>query len=119
MASEIKLFRSVQEYNRAMGIYPRHSNQKWSFNAINLFFLIGFAQMGIGAAAYSFFQAKSTIEYGGCFYSYTTESAIASYYLIQMWQINNISRLIEDYQAFIEKSKHSGHEKMDTIDFIC
>lgn len=88
-----------------MGIYPHHSNQWRSLNAVNLFFLIGFVQMSIATVAYSYFKAKSTIEYGACFYAYTTESAVASHYLIQLWQINNISTLIEHFQAFIEKRK--------------
>lgn len=105
MTGEIKLFQSAQKFNRSMGIYPRHSNKKWSFNAINLVYLIGFAQMSIGTMVYSIFQAKTTIEFGACFYAYTTESTSATYYLIDMWKINNISLLIEHFQAFIEKSK--------------
>lgn len=111
MASKIKLFQSVQKCNRSMGIYPHpsKSNRKWTFNAINLIFLIGFAQMTITSAAFSFFQAESTIEYGGCFYIAITETGSTSYYLIQMWQINNLLKLIEQFEDFIENSEFCFH----------
>lgn len=105
MAEGIKLFQSARKYNRSMSVYQHQSNQRWSFNAIKLVYLIGFAQMGIGTMVYSIFQAKSTIEFSACFYAYTTESASATFYLIDILKINSISMLIEHFQAFIEKSK--------------
>lgn len=105
MADGMQLFQNAQKYNRSMGIHPNQSAQRWSFNAINLIYLIGFLQMSIGTIVYSIFQAKSTIEYGACFYAYTTESTSATYYLIDIWKINTISMLIEHFQAFIEQSK--------------
>lgn len=122
MAREIELFRSIHRYNRAKGILPRHSTREWAFNAINLFFLIGFVQMSIGSGSCSLFQAKSTIEYGACFYAYTTESSETTHYLIQMWQINRIPQWKEHYQVFIEKSNHcelhrDGHRTKLGISF--
>lgn len=105
MASKIKLFQSVEKYNRSMGVRPRQPNQKWTPNTINLIFLISFAQLAIGSTAFLIYREKSTFEFGACFYDCATQTSIFTLYLIQMWQITNILRLINHFEEFIEKSK--------------
>lgn len=106
MTNKIKLFQSVQKYNHTMGIRPHRPNQRWPLNiTMNLIFLIGFAQMAVEAAAFLIYREKSTFEFGGSFYAVVTEACTSTFYLVQMWQITNISKLIKHFEEFIEKSK--------------
>lgn len=105
MAGKIKLFQSVQKYHQTMGIFQLQPNQKWlTFNARNLLFLMSFAQLIVAPIAFSIFHAKTTIEFGSCYYAYISEIGSAIYFLIQMWQINNFCELIEHFEEFIEES---------------
>lgn len=109
MADKIKLFESVQKHNRSMGVYlhhkPNSDDPEWSLNAKNLFVPTIAIQMAICTAAYAFREAETMSEYGACFYVNATAATTLSYYLIQLWQIKNILKLIEKFEGIIEKSK--------------
>lgn len=108
MAGRIKLFQSVQKYHRTMGIYQLQPNQRWlTFNSRNLLFLVSFIQMLVTTIGFSIFHAKTTIEYGACYYAYISEIGSTTYFLLQMCQITNFSKLIEHFEEFIEESKYA------------
>lgn len=104
---KIQLFQSVQRYHRAMGIYHLQPNQHWlTFNSRNLLFLMSFVQLTAATIAFSIFHAKTTIEFGTCYYAYMAEIGTIVYFFIQMRQINHFAELIEHFQEFIGKSTY-------------
>lgn len=105
MAGRIRLFRTLLEYNRTMGIYSHQSNQKWPLNSMNWIFVIAFAKLFITTLAFFLFKAKSAVEYSWSFYIFTTETTTISYYLVQIFQITNTMALIEKFEIFIQESK--------------
>lgn len=119
MAGRIKLFQSVQKYHRTMGIVRLQPNQRWlTFNARNLIFLASFAHLFLITVGFSIFYAKTTMEYGTGYYAYISETGSTTYFLIQMWQINNFFKLIEHFQEFVEKSECAFENNDTKIDFF-
>lgn len=103
----MKLFQCVQRFYHTMGLLPLQSidnftNFKLVRILLSLFSLISlvFSEMG-----YFLFEAKTTIEYIQTFIMSFIGLACIVNFLIQLWKIANICQLIEQFDAFIEKSK--------------
>lgn len=111
MVGQIKLFGSLKGFYRDMGIYSRPSGEKWTFNMTNLVYLCGFQMMDFSIIAYLVFDTMSVIEFSLCFYIFIMEFFVQFLYLLQMWQITNMSKFIEHLDAFIEQSKYKHNHK--------
>lgn len=106
MAEQIKLLKLTQKMYQDMGIYPPQSNQnRRSINWRNIFMLVSFIQLLISSFAFLIDEADSIVDAGTSFYVAITELCCIVYYLINMWKIPKILKLIEHYENFIEKSK--------------
>lgn len=89
-----------------MGIYlPESSNQRCSANRKNSFFLFCYIQLLISSVLFLLFDAETMLEFGASFYALLAESFCIWYFLIKMWQMPRILKLIEGFEVFIEKSK--------------
>lgn len=105
MADRIRLFQSVQTYLQTVGIDRLQPNQHWlKFNFRNLSFLIGYAHLACTTFLFIVYRAETIIEYGTSFYACETEIAILMDFLCLMRQVENIHKLIEHCENFIEKS---------------
>lgn len=110
MASSIALFQNVREFYDTLGILPptktNDRTTRWPmFNAKMLFFSFSFMRMSISTIAFCIFQADSTFEYGVTNYVFMAELASMFYFSVQLWKIDDIIALIENYENFIEKSE--------------
>lgn len=103
----IKLFQFIQKYYREIGIHPRVPHQiNWRlFNAKNWMLLICLIQLIIPTMAFLFFEANSTLDCGLSTYFLLGLSAGGIFYVIYIWQIDNISKFIENCETFIKQSK--------------
>lgn len=105
MAGSKKLFQFVQKLFKILGIRPPQKNETLSFNSRNLFFLFCYAQLFLSMIAFFLFKAKTMLEYGSSFFMFITQFIIALFFLILMWRITNILKLIAEFEQFIEKSE--------------
>lgn len=111
MASSIVLFRSVRKFYHALGILPKtlkpnDQTAHWSmFNAKTLFYSFSFMRMSISTISFCIFKANSTFEYGVTNYVFVAELACMFYFSVQIWKIDDIIALIENYENFIKKSE--------------
>lgn len=105
MAGRIRLFQSLQNNQRLMGIYTIEFNQLAPFSFINVFFLLSFAHFGIPATLFFVFKANSFKDYAESSYAYMTGAANTCFYILQMIHITNLDTLIKKFEGFIEQSK--------------
>lgn len=101
----MRLFQSLRELYRAIGIYPQRSNQKCRITWKILFMLFSLIQFSISAGAYFVIKASSVEEYGGTFYGSFTAFTATMLFSMNIWKITEILRLIEKFEKFIGKSK--------------
>lgn len=106
MAGPIKLFQSVQNFYRGMGIYPPKVNQEFSFLLKRLFFGISSIITFLALIAFLLFEAQTIDEFISAFHGSMTELVQLSGFYLSEWRIPNILRLIENFESFIEKRKH-------------
>lgn len=106
MAGSIKLFQSVQNSYKTLGIYSPNSNQIFSFNLKKLFFLLGLIVTFVSRFGYFLFEAKFVEENGfKSFYQSISVLIALGDFLLSIWQMPEILQLIEMYDAFIRKSE--------------
>lgn len=106
MVGPIRLFQSLRGYYQMMGIYsPESSNQRYSINGRNSFFLFCYTQLLISSVLFLLFEAETTLEFGAAIYALLAESFCIWYFLMKMWRMPRILRLIDGFDAFMEKSK--------------
>lgn len=98
----IKLFQFSQNFYTRIGIYP---NSK-SFNWKNLLVLFVLAQFFISSFAYFLFKAKTIGERADSFYFSLTALTCVIFFLINISKIDEIRNLIDNFEAFIQKSKY-------------
>lgn len=104
MVGSIKLFRSLQNSFRTMGISP--PNQIFAWNSKKLFFLFGLIMAFISRFLYFVFEAKFVEENGFESFYETFLLLIALSVLFQeVWQLPEMLQLINMYDDFIERSK--------------
>lgn len=105
-SSAMKLFLTVLKLYQTIGIYLPNSKKKCSLNWRNVFFIYTSTQSFVPILAFVIFRpSKNVYECGFTIYVLITGLVCLFYYLIQMWQITDALRVIETYEAFIEKSE--------------
>lgn len=107
MAHAVKLFLATQLFYKALGIYPTKPNQKYSFDMMSFFVLLSMLVMLISTAAFFFFKAETTQEYSDTFYVSSSEFTFIVCFLINIWKMTNILKLIAKYEEFVQNSKCS------------
>lgn len=105
MDRPLKLFRFSQKLYQRIGIYPPQSNQNHSFNSKNVFFICVMAHIVSFVGAFFLFKAKRLDEYALSFYFAVSAVSTIFYYITNIYQIDNILKLIEKFEEFIGKSE--------------
>lgn len=102
MAGRIKLFRSVENTYKSIGIYTRQSNQFFAVNFRKVFFLL--LMLLSTCSFFANFLLETSVE---SLYNFIADLLDVSYLFVTIWQMPNIVRLIETYEQFIERSKRT------------
>lgn len=95
----VKLFLFIQNFCRAIGIHLPYSRK-------NVIFLICLAQSVLSTLAFLLSEAKSVVDFGTALFFLSTLVLAMALYLILIWKMENISKFIENCEAFIETSKY-------------
>ena len=99
------LFNMVQKNFKTIGIYPSQSRGICLCNSRYLFLVFSFIQMIFSSLAYLIFQADTADQYGISFYVTITILTQFFQFVIITQKMPKILNLIEDYKAFVLKSK--------------
>lgn len=101
----MKLFHLVQNCYQTMGIYEPPQSNHLTIILRKLFFILSMMLMLFSNIGYFFYDANSISEYGNSFFTSNAQINTLIAYLISAWQMPNITKLIESYEKFIERSK--------------
>lgn len=105
--TKIKLFLFLQKIYGQCGIRPSQSNH--NSKALNLKYLLVLfviIQLGISSLAYFLYKAKSIGQLTDSFYMFLTGVVCVAFLTIINSKFNDIHKLIEHCEAFIQKSKY-------------
>lgn len=106
MAGRLKLLQFTQKTYSNIGIYPSQSNQNGlPINWFNIFMMLSFIPMATFSLAFLLFEADDIVDAGLSFFAVNSEIFCAIYYLINMWKMPKILKLIESFERFIESSE--------------
>lgn len=105
MANNVKLFQSVQEYFKTMGIFPTQPNQKYSFNLMSFFILLSMFMLLIPSMAFFLLKAETIEEYFDTFYASSSVLAYIVCFIVNIWKMTNLIELIKRYENSISKRK--------------
>lgn len=101
----MKLFQSLQKFYRITGIYPSSSNRNHSVNWKILLILLSLIQFAVLTGVFFITEANSIDEYGTSFYGSISALLGVVDFLINIWKMANILRLIGKFEEFINKRK--------------
>lgn len=101
----MKLFQSVHESYKTMGIYPLQFDQKCSINLRNVFFSMSFFLLFASTMGYFLFESTDLIERSETLYVSLTELACINNFIITAWKMVNFRIFIDQLEGFVEKSK--------------
>ena len=102
---KIKLFKFNQKLYQEIGAFPPAPDQNHSsVNSKKWFFLLALTYFLIPLFAYVVFEANSMFEYGFLFVICSSIILNILFYLMIIWQTENILSFIENCENFIEKS---------------
>lgn len=105
MARPIKLFCFNQKLFQKIGILRLQSNQNNSFNLKKWLFLFSVIQLSIVFGGFFLFKANTLDERGLTFYVGLSAICFTFYYISSILQIDNILKLIENFEELIGNSK--------------
>lgn len=114
-AGPIKLFQSAQSYYQAIGIFPSQLQPTGHVNWKNFVIISACILCFISISTYFLFEANSLTELAITFYGCTGLVSGISYYLTNIYQRENIFKLIGKFEDFIEKRKFSSFHLYSTI----
>lgn len=119
MVGTIKLFVNDQKKIQTLGIVPSQSMEsKWSlFNSKNLFVLFFTALGYISTTGFFLFKGKSIKEDALTVFASLAGFLCLLYFTVYIWKIDDILKLIKDYEEFIEKRKWTMYSSIYTA--IC
>lgn len=107
MSSSVKLFQFLQGSYRRIGFHPSKSD-RIPFNWKNVFIFLPILQLFISTSAFFLFKADSVFEFGTGFYAAITSLFTLIVFLIELWKIPDILKLIGNLENFIEKSEFNS-----------
>lgn len=110
-------FQSIRKFYQTLGVCSLQFNKTYSFNGRIVFFYFTAIVVWISEICFCLFEAKSVIDYGKSSYALTIQLTIFWEFSTTIWQISNISSLIEKYEMFIEKSKRMFDIEILKINF--
>lgn len=104
-AKKMELFQSLFQYLEFMGIYSLKTHQPQTFNMKILFVLSSIALLGISVIAFVLIEAETVVDFGICFYGIVSDLSNSLDYMIIIWRMPIILKLIGNCEKFIEMSK--------------
>lgn len=105
MAIPIKLFQFTQKLYSSVGIYPPVASKNHLFNSKNGFIIFSWGHLSIFIGVFFLFKAESLYEYGCSYHICLTTLAAIFYFLTNIYQMENILKLIEKFDEFIACSE--------------
>lgn len=114
MASEIKLFLTVQSWYKMLGIYPAQPNRSPSFSFKFFLVLLMTALNFIESVTFFIFEANTVMDYGLAFSASFFAFSSSFYCIVNKIRIPNILKLIGNCEKFIGKSKSSNQRENDS-----
>lgn len=101
----IKLFQFIQKNYEQLGISPSQSNHSFnSFNSKVLLILFVLIQFGISSISFFLFESTSIGQSADSFYVFLSEVAVITFLTITISKIDDIRKVIENCETFIQKS---------------
>lgn len=105
----IKLFQNAQKYFRSIDISPSQQLQKkrffhWKYVLVFIYFTL----FSVATLVFFLFEAKSMAEYSTCFYTFTSLLLSTCCYLTIILHTDDMFRMIEKCEKFIENRKLTG-----------
>lgn len=100
----MKLFRSIKSYCHSLGMHPPESNQfpfNWRYSLI----IFNLAIATIISGGFFILDANTVREYGDSFYVTMTSFTSLSVYLIHIFNMRKVLKLMENFDGFIQGSK--------------
>lgn len=105
-SNTMNFFKSVQNFQNILGIYPPHSpNQSRTLNLRNFFFLVPTIALHVSGLCFFIFKSSSVLDRAESLYVILTHLASTLVYLVSYWKIETILMLIKRLNEYIEKSK--------------
>lgn len=102
MAGTIKLFQSVENSYKTIGIYTLQSNQFFDINFRKVFFSLNMLLMVISYLGH--FLVEKNVE---SLYSFISGLLCLIYFFVTIWQMPNLLKVFKAYEKFIERSKQN------------
>lgn len=107
MTRTMQIFQNIRKVNHQLGInWPSISNQQSSpFNWKILFNLLCMIVSFTLQISFLLFKADSALEYATCFFACAIALANILFLLTNLVEMENITKLIENFEKFIDTSK--------------
>lgn len=105
MAGTIKPFQFLQHLYQMMGILSPKPSDIFSMNPKKLFILMGMITLNISLFGYFLFETTFAQDYGESFYGFITKWITLVDFIVTVWKMPTILRLIKMYEKFIERSE--------------
>lgn len=103
--SAMKLFQSIKEFHRKLGLDPPQPGENSSINSKNLLVLLSIALGAILTAAFCVFEAETVLDYGKSYFASGTEFFNVGCFVSNIWKWQNTWKTIEKLETFIQKSR--------------
>lgn len=100
----MKLFQFNHKSFKAIGI-DVNDDSRW--NWINILNVIGFVHMILVRGAFLLLEADTIVDYGLAFYPFATGFTAGLTVIVGIWKREDIFKMIQKYEKFIEKSNLS------------
>lgn len=117
-ARTMKFLQTVRKYFQLLGIHPPPDNRTSPFNSKNAFVLCTLVLGLTTASIFGISEAKSVTDYGLSFFSFATHLSLSIHFAAAVWRITSISKLIDDIEELIERSKFKFVNKNSKIIFV-
>lgn len=112
----MKLFQFIRNLHKTIGLtapsFDQSNQQRCSFNFRNISILICMIELTISSILYFLFEATALNEQAESFYTCLSEIACISDFLVNIWNVPKMVKLIEKFERFIEKRKFLNLKRM-------
>lgn len=115
MAGTIKPFQFLQHLYQMMGILSPKPSDIFSMNPKKLFILMGMITLNISLFGYFLFETTFAQDYGESFYGFITKWITLVDFIVTVWKMPTILRLIKMYEKFIERSEWTKYLECSNI----
>lgn len=105
MANQIELFVTIKRARQILKIHPPQLDRKSQFTVKNLLILMSQLVLSVSMALFLMFETTSMAQSGLAFSIFAMIVTNIMFYLMNIIEMTNISKLIANLEDFIEMSK--------------